>query len=131
MTPTDLDALEAAARAATPGVWETDGTYVMRYSYLGQLTTLADCRPYTLITIPEGRANAAYIAAANPAVILPLLAEHKRMREALEAARTAIESLDEQALGLGWAAPGTGVAFQYPLRDELLSRINAALGAQP
>ena len=106
MTPTDLDALEAAARAATPSAHSNN---------------------------PAQWAVAMnqFQAAANPAVILTLLAEHKRMREALEAARTAIESLDEQALGLGWAAPGTGVAFQYPLRDELLSRINAALGAQP
>jgi hypothetical protein len=60
-------------------------------------------------------------------------AQATRMREVLQAARNAIASLDQYALGgsVVECTDGSGVEYQYPIRDELLSHIDAALAAQP
>lgn len=58
-----------------------------------------------------------------------LEAERDRLREALGHAREAIGSLDEDALGFGqlpFTSPDDE-GGRYPLRDELLSAIDAAL----
>jgi Lar family restriction alleviation protein len=55
--------------------------------------------------------------------------EAGKLREALEDARTAIASLDEDALGMGSQVVDfhDGREEPYPLRDELLARIDTAL----
>jgi hypothetical protein len=76
---TDLDDLEAKARAATPGpwdnhsingepiesVWLADGSVV---------ATWAIKEPRFEFHAPQARADAAFIAAANPAAVLELRA---------------------------------------------------------
>ncbi|MCK2024590.1 ead/Ea22-like family protein [Microbacterium sp. kSW2-24] len=95
MTRTDLDALEAIARAATPGPW---------------LTTKTSRDPDALcVDVPDGddemslawdagygiivmsAANAAHVAATNPASTLALIAELRAERQRADAA---IEYLD-------------------------------------
>jgi len=84
-TGINLDALEAAARAATPGPWE-----------FREADGLCD------IAVPDGwllqsdsesanRRDAQYVAAANPAVVLELV---HRLREA-EALLSRVRSLTE------------------------------------
>lgn len=81
----DLKALRAAAEAATPGPWRVES---MRPSTLGIETVwsagmhdIADCSkaaglPYsTRVPAEQIEANAAFIAAANPAAVLALLDE--------------------------------------------------------
>jgi hypothetical protein len=67
----DLDRLEQLARAATPGPWRTKdgdpGRAWINDDAGDPYCTVADCRP-------GGEANAAFIATANPAFVLQLLA---------------------------------------------------------
>jgi hypothetical protein len=70
----DLDALEAAARAATPGPWVRDGTGI--YSPDGRITDVQQEPGY--IGSPDFN-NSKYIALANPAAILALVG---RLRDA-------------------------------------------------
>lgn len=90
--PTDLDALAALAREATAGEWFTDRPEVDRFDHVtGHYTTpdrmhvisrvKPDGQEYAVVAITDGaddEANAAYIAAANPAAVLALIA---RVRE--------------------------------------------------
>ena len=84
MTDSELDALEAAARKATPGPWEAvllsdiaDRTYVDGPEF-------ASARSFTEDEFqelqPQIHADARYIAAANPAVVIALVEELRRMR---------------------------------------------------
>ncbi|MHB2053359.1 ead/Ea22-like family protein [Pseudomonas sp. VEM90] len=79
----DKDKLKALALAATPGQWVTEGEYVnehghLPYAYVAHENSgmiaeaFANCRVNTDV---ECRANAAFIAAANPANVLALLSE--------------------------------------------------------
>ena len=78
---TDLAELKALAEAATPGPWSYDGSYVCPArveagtTYVETWRSVADCHQ------PE---NTQFIAAANPAVVLELIAENERLREAHE-----------------------------------------------
>jgi len=79
MTDTEFSALEAAAKAATPGPWEEsfDDVLVHRYAIL------CECRTLKIKNVHidmDGKKNAAYIAAANPAAILELIAELRQAR---------------------------------------------------
>lgn len=73
----DTTRLRELAEAATPGEWAVkDGTYAVH-------------QPDYQCWIPQDRGDAAYIAAANPAVILALL-------DRLEAAAKECEALDDR-----------------------------------
>ena len=78
---TDLAELKALAEAATPGPWSYDGSYVCPArveagtTFVETWRSVADCHQ------PE---NTQFIAAANPAVVLELIAENERLREAHE-----------------------------------------------
>lgn len=63
----DLDALQAAAEAATPGPWTADCCSSANMVY----------GPSDSIGVDAVRADAVFIAAANPAVILELLTAHR------------------------------------------------------
>ena len=83
MTPTELASLEALAKAATKGKWRVgsnrgDGVINIVES---EWDYVCECFGYGA----SEPANAAYIAAFNPAAILSLIEEYKRMREALSA----------------------------------------------
>lgn len=66
MTDTELDALEAAAKAATPGPWEYDD---------------ADEDMAALGAENQRVKDAAYIAAANPSTVLELIQELRQARK--------------------------------------------------
>lgn len=82
-----LDLLEELARAATPGGWthlgEARGTAVCAAD--GSVTI---CRSVTAAN--QCRADAAFIAAANPSTILALVEELRASRETVIAALAAV-----------------------------------------
>lgn len=77
----DLDALEQAARAATPGPW-----HVREISYPERAAPeiyadnrrIARINKSKVMPAPESNQNVRFIAAANPAVVLELIARLKR-----------------------------------------------------
>lgn len=80
----DYSKLELLAEAATPGPWSYDGSYVCPAraedgtTYVETWRSVADCHQ------PE---NTKFIAAANPAAVLALIAENKRLAALLECAQ--------------------------------------------
>lgn len=79
--------LEAAAKAATPGPWVTDGEYInehgnLLYCHVGVPGDgrLADTSSNCMVPDQECRSNAWFIATANPATILALLAERAELK---------------------------------------------------
>ena len=85
MTDAQLATLEAAAKAATPGPWVTD--YRQRYVF-AEGVNVCEIRGYgeLIHMVPESdvieqmRNNAAFIATANPAAVLELIAELRQVR---------------------------------------------------
>jgi hypothetical protein len=116
---TDLDDLEAKARAATPGpwdnhsingepiesVWLADGSVV---------ATWAIKEPRFEFHAPQARADAAFIAAANPAAVLELV---ERLRAA-EDALALIASLEteQRSMLAPRAALGDAITTALPWR---------------
>lgn len=98
---TDLDKLEALAKAATQGPWEQSHREGDDEMYRTQVYTADGETIASLAWYPKdmggGRigtyrdANAAYIAAANPATILDLIASARRDAEEIERLRAALE----------------------------------------
>src|SRR5690606_964540 len=88
----DLDALEATARAATPGPWEADDN--MPFSPELQGIFAPEQRRYVLKVDfgdqPESPADAEHIATFDPPTVLALIA---RLREA-EAVIEAIDAIE-------------------------------------
>lgn len=85
MTPADLSRIEVLAREATPGPWR-----VLSDSYVIQNGPeyVADAMDGYDATAPATMAaNAAYIAAANPAAVLALIAELTSLRAAVARVR--------------------------------------------
>ena len=84
----DLDLLEALAKAATPGPWENAAGYKIEVAATGTHCASAWERytyePDKKITSEKAQANATYIAAANPAVLLELIAELRAKNALLE-----------------------------------------------
>jgi len=79
MTDAELDALEAAAKAATPGPWEeVKGNWsfdILTRKATSKITALYDCSDLSVPRAEEmTQKNAAFIAAANPATVLELIA---------------------------------------------------------
>ena len=73
MTDAELDALEAAAKAATPGPWNVNKEeYAVFINH--KKGTIAEIVSY------EDCFDAAYIAAAHPAAILELIAELRQTK---------------------------------------------------
>ena len=93
MTPTELASLEALAKAATPGDWEviasTRGDWPSLY-VRGATDEGIVAMVMQGVIKDRFRHNASYIAAANPAAILSLIEENKRMREALDHVQGAV-----------------------------------------
>lgn len=88
----DYSELKRLAEAATGGRWVTDGEHVnehgnVTYAYVahedgGRIAeALANC---LVKTDEQCRTNAAFIAAANPAAVLALIAEIDGLREEVE-----------------------------------------------
>jgi hypothetical protein len=102
------EGLEKAARAATPGPW-----IAMEVGNFGEQLAIADEQGISLLTVVEenavtfgaiyGDEDAAYIAAANPTVILELLAERDALKK--EMRDVAMLLLDNDRAGIKqWAA---------------------------
>lgn len=72
MTDDELDALEAAAKAATPGPWK-------HYNYKGSDCVTVSGKVF-LPRLEISVADTAFIAAANPAAVLELIAELRQAR---------------------------------------------------
>jgi predicted phage gp36 major capsid-like protein len=70
-----------------------------------------------------------YLKQNNPERLTDLARSYSQMREALEAARDAIASLDFLALGGQYA--NHPEEQEFSVRDELLARIAAALSLNP
>lgn len=89
MTDAELSALEAAAKAATPGPWRTE--YRQRYVFAENDVNVCEIRGYgeLIHMVPESeaveqmRSNGAYIAAAHPDAILELIAELRQLQESV------------------------------------------------
>lgn len=93
---TDLDKLEALAKAATPGEWRVsednnpfaDGRHVFAKGLDGSdfvvLNLKTDHTFVTATTRAQQQANAQFSAAANPATILDLIASARRDAEEIE-----------------------------------------------
>ncbi len=90
---TDIEAIEALARAATPGPWHVRGArgrmerqewrLVDRYDEAAKKDENIACVGYD----PRnglGETDAQFIAAANPQAILSLIAKLREMEEALK-----------------------------------------------
>ncbi|WP_460044145.1 ead/Ea22-like family protein [Pseudomonas sp. S2_H01] len=77
---TDIKALKALAEAATPGPWHAEnerheGSINSDYRHIGMVSMHANVRE----DIPQNFANQEFIAAANPAAVLELIAEIERL----------------------------------------------------
>ncbi len=99
-TPEALDQLEGLARAATPGPWEygEDNLLVRRTTLpvwrLGS-TTASDDICAIGRAWPNSEANADYIAAAQPATVLALIAEVRRLQRWKTEALPVMDGLQE------------------------------------
>lgn len=84
----DLDTLERRAKAATPGPWEDlsehpdhlRGTINKGAKHIAGCSWFETPREEQCVTVKEALANAAFIAAANPTVVLELIAEIRHLR---------------------------------------------------
>ena len=87
----DLDHLEAAAKAATPGPWKDMsnhpdhlyGAVNKGNKHIALCNHYESAEPTKTVTVEEMRANAAFIAAVNPAVVFELVAEVRRHRKSM------------------------------------------------
>lgn len=75
------DELKRLAEAATPGPWSYDGSYICPARVEGETTYVETWRA---IADSHHTENVHYIAAANPAAILELIAENERLRKDAE-----------------------------------------------
>lgn len=107
MTDTELNELEALARAATPGPWDKESSF-----WNSSFSRCTEYPPFTVkakgfdVAFCYGKhctEDAAYIAAANPAVVLKLIAE---LRQAKAERDWIIEQIEN-----GWPCPPTSDEF--------------------
>lgn len=74
---TDIHKLKALAEAATPKKWSTSGSYIAPTREESGATYVESWRSIALVSDDKDRA---FIAAANPAAVLELVAEIERLR---------------------------------------------------
>lgn len=82
----DLDRLEAAAKAATQGPWleRHEDVYSEVDAHVAFCLTVCSSADECCITKKQAQANAAFIAAVNPATVLELAAELRKARAELK-----------------------------------------------
>lgn len=71
MTDAELDDLEAKAKAATQGPWHRSGDSVIQTAHVTR----------DVWFIPKAESDVDYIAAANPATVLALIAEVRQLQD--------------------------------------------------
>lgn len=102
VTPELLAELRQKAEAATPGPWATKYNLTRVYRAHGDprvsqneiARSLFESKPESIV---RARNNATYIAAANPALLLALLDEIERLREACDQWKEAALVAEESA----------------------------------
>lgn len=151
MTP-DLKELERLARAATPGPWAINTAGIAKRGEPFKITEIYVYAPETQddtaicadvidpVTQEPSEANAAYIAAANPAAILSLIAELTRpettlvsiMRAELEQAKKDAEryrwlTADHADAEMRDLAEDTGIRLRWMSKGSADAAIDAAM----
>lgn len=154
MTP-DLKELERLARAATPGPWAINTAGIAKRGEPFKITEIYVYAPETQddtaicadvidpVTQEPSEANAAYIAAANPAVILSLIAELTRpettlvsiMRAELEQAKKDAEryrwlTADHADAEMRDLAEDTGIRLRWMSKGSADAAIDAAIAKE-
>ncbi len=80
---TDIEKLEALAKAATAGPWEAREASRFVLASHGKRQAICDWED----NAPEAKANCLFIAAANPSAILELVKANRQLQSELAAAR--------------------------------------------
>lgn len=88
----DLDALERAARAATPGEWKRHDQYCELVC--GEDGNALFDAASDILAAEADERNAAYLIAVQPATILSLISDYRALQERVEGAREALEQAD-------------------------------------
>jgi hypothetical protein len=131
-SPSPAESLRELAERATPGPWEQgeklerSGWDHRRFVYCDDATggRVADCSTAGAFIDDATRiANAAYIAAANPAAIIPILDE-------LSAAKSVIAELVKLAKAHDWSPHAPLTAYFQQVCDELAASREALREAQ-
>lgn len=109
---TDLDELDRLAKAASPGPWCDRGFGSIQPESGGSLVAVTVTKGGCLPGYVE---NSAFIAAANPAAILALTAEVRRLRAALSA---------PIAMGIKWSPIESSMmsGFSQIVAEDALTR---------
>ena len=135
LSPEELDALEALAQAATPGPWGLIPKGGPQGNYFGVWNPQKGwiVLDRVLNIQGEGDASATYIAAANPETVLRLLADVRRYRAALEAAKLRLEQQFPQLLEIKdlprYVAVVEGKGTELPAAHEYL-QLREVLGME-
>ena len=107
----DLSAIKAAAEAATPGPWATDDPWIVYAKIDKKVVYLA--KTSQLDTMPsQFLKDAAFIAAANPAAVLELIALTERLQSELTAAHEQLGYNAKPNDSQEWARISGAVAHQ-------------------
>lgn len=100
----DLDKLEALSRAATPGPWSDEHNYHLDRHYVNcrnGTKEVCECQHWVEENI-DGNANAAFIAAANPAAVLELITELRQTKKERDWLADKLESIGGHPLLTTW-----------------------------
>jgi hypothetical protein len=127
------DELKKLAGAATPGPWSYDGSYICPARVEDETTYVETWRAVADSHQPE---NVRFIAAANPAAILELIAENSSLKDLLAQAAAMIRNADVETgvcccgspvetHGFGDGHSPVDQCGYYAL--DLLARIDAAM----
>lgn len=121
MTDAELDALEAAARAATPGEWKTTNRkFVSPISGVEYPAITVDAEDRMVCDAQTRPNDAAHIVATQPARVLPLIEEVRRLRAAVTVRweRRAGGSGPYSSASIGSDARDTKVGIVHDLRRD-------------
>lgn len=125
MAELDLDALEQAARDAGGGCWFSTGWTVGSRGF-----EVGDLKSRDRICSDATERCAEFIAAANPATILELLARLEAAEKERDALRAKVEAMEQQA-PVAWAATDETCRIVEALSFNQSRRFDTPLYALP
>lgn len=76
----DYSELKKAAEVATPGPWEIDEPHQVYAMSIGEYVAITKIEEFDPIPAAQGAKNSLFIAAANPAAVLAMIAENEALR---------------------------------------------------